>query len=208
MSSKLEQLLQQLCPDGVEYKRLGDFATIERGGGFQKKDFQGSGYPCIHYGQIHTRFDILVTDVLTYLSEDTASKQKKAVPGDIIMAVTSEDVKDVCKAVAWLGNSNVAVSGHTAIIHHNENSKYLAYYFNSSPFAVQKRKLAHGTKVIEVTPSDLLDVSIPLPPLDIQNEIARILDKFTELTAELTARKKQYEYYRDLLLNFNNRGGV
>ena len=51
--TKLEELIQELCPDGVEYKPLGDIATISRGGSFQKKDYTENGVPCIHYGQIY-----------------------------------------------------------------------------------------------------------------------------------------------------------
>ena len=54
---RLEALLQQLCPDGVIYKRLGDIATITRGGNFQKKDYRENGFPCIHYGQIYTKLN-------------------------------------------------------------------------------------------------------------------------------------------------------
>ena len=82
-------------------------------------------------------------------------------------------------------------------------------------FYAQKKKLAHGTKVIEVTPDKLADITIPVPPLEVQAEIVRILDEYSasvtalqqELEAELTARKKQYEYYRDLLLGFGVHGG-
>ena len=87
---------------------------------------------------------------------------------------------------------------------------YLAYWFQTEDFFTQKRKLAHGTKVIEVTPKRLEDVLIPIPPLEVQREVVEVLDKFALLTAELTAelekRKKQYEHYRDKLLNFT--GGV
>ena len=77
-------------------------------------------------------------------------------------------------------------------------------------FFKDKIKLAHGTKVIEVTPSKLADIKIPLPSLDEQARIVEILDKFDTLTtditkglpAEIEARKKQYEYYRDKLLTF------
>ncbi len=154
--SKLDELIEKLCPNGVEYKTLGEIATVSRGGNFQKKDFQEEGFPCIHYGQIYTRYDLFADKTFTFISEECAKKQKKAVKNDIIMAVTSENIEDVCKCLAWLGESEVAVSGHSAIIHHNENAKYLAYYFQSQMFATQKRKLAHGTKVIEVTPDKLL----------------------------------------------------
>lgn len=217
--SKLSELIAKLCPDGVEYKRLGDIATISRGGSFQKKDFRDTGIPCIHYGQIYTTYNLFVNETLKFIDEKDAGKAKFAWPDDIVMAVTSENIEDVCKCVAWFGNERLAVSGHTAIIHHNQDSKYLVYWFHSNMFFSQKKKLAHGTKVIEVTPDSLSKIKIPVPPLEVQREIVRILDTFAETTeelaeklnAELIARRKQYEYYRDLLLTFDDaecpRGG-
>ena len=213
--SRIDELIAELCPNGVEYKKLGEVATISRGGSFQKKDFCEDGVPCIHYGQIYTRYGLFADKTLTFISEDAAKKQKYAVKNDIVMAVTSENIDDVCKCVAWLGDDEIAVSGHTAIIHHTLSPKYLCYYFHTAMFYAQKKKLAHGTKVIEVTPDKLADITIPVPPIEVQTEIVKILDNFTELsaelsaelTAELTARKKQYEYYRDLLLDFGVHGG-
>ena len=211
--SRLDELIKNLCPNGVEYKKLGEVATISRGGNFQKKDFVESGVPCIHYGQIYTKYGLFADNTFTFISEKTARKQKMAVKNDIIMAVTSENIEDVCKCLAWLGTEEVAISGHSAIIHHTLDPKYLVYYLHSAHFFAQKRKLAHGTKVIEVTPSSLSDVVLPVPPLEVQREIVHILDHFTlltaELTAELTARQKQYEYYRDKLLSFDvHKGGM
>lgn len=191
-----------------------NFAEISRGGSFQKKDFVENGYPCIHYGQIYTKYGISATQTLTYISDSVAEKSRKAKKNDIVMAVTSENVEDVCKCVAWLGESDIAVSGHTAIIHHNQNPKYLAYYFQTRHFMKQKEKLAHGTKVIEVTPDKLNDVIIPLPTLEKQKEIVDVLDRFdtlcndltSGLPAEIEARQKQYEYYRDKLLSFKRMG--
>lgn len=210
--TKLEKLIQELCPNGVEYKPLGDIAIISRGGSFQKKDYTENGVPCIHYGQIYMHYGLFAEKTLSYISDEVAQKQKFAEPGDIIMAVTSENIDDVCKCMAWLGKEKVAVSGHTAIIRHSINPKYLVYWLHSSAFYQQKEKIAHGTKVIEVAPVKLADVILPVPPLPVQREIVRILDNFTELTeglnrelaAELTARKKQYAYYRDKLLTFGD----
>ena len=206
--SRLDELIAELCPNGVEYKSLGEIATIARGGNFQKKDFCDRGVPCIHYGQIYTKYGLFTDKTITFITEERAKKQKFAKTNDIIMAVTSENIEDVCKCLAWLGNEDVAVSGHSAIISHNQNPKYLVYYFHSQMFFIQKRKLAHGTKVIEVTPDTLKSIKLPVPPLEVQREIVHILDSFTlltaELTAELTARKKQYEFYRNTLLTFDN----
>ena len=182
--TKLEQLIKELCPNGVEYKKLGEVATISRGGNFQKKDFCEDGVPCIHYGQIYTRYGLFADKTLTFISEEAAKKQKYAVKNDIVMAVTSENIDDVCKCVAWLGDDEIAISGHTAIIHHTLNPKYLCYYFHTAMFYAQKKKLAHGTKVIEVTPDKLTDITIPVPPIEIQVEIVKILDEYsTSVTA-------------------------
>ena len=203
--SKLNELIKKLCPNGVEYKKLGEIATITRGGSFQKKDFVSAGIPCIHYGQIYTKYGLFSEKTFSYLSESTAQKQKMAKTNDIIMAVTSENIDDVCKCVAWLGTEEVAVSGHAAIIHHQQNAKYLSYFFHSSAFSNQKKALAHGTKVIEVTPDKLSDIVIPVPPLIIQTTLVELLDSLTDakvrlekaLRAEISYRETQYEHYYD-----------
>ena len=196
----------------VKYVKLKDISQIIRGGNFQKKDFMDEGKPCIHYGQIYTRYGSNVSSTFTYVSDEVFSKSKQAQPNDIIMAVTSENIEDVCKCVVWCGNENVAVSGHTAIIHHNINAKYLGYYFSTSHFYKDKTKLVHGTKVIEVTPSSLNEILIPLPNLNEQERIANLIENFDKLCnditsgipAEIKARKKQYEYYRDKILTFRD----
>ena len=196
----------------VKYVKLRDISQIIRGGNFQKKDFMDEGKPCIHYGQIYTRYGSNVSSTFTYVSDEVFSKSKQAQPNDIIMAVTSENIEDVCKCVVWCGNENVAVSGHTAIIHHNINAKYLGYYFSTSHFYKDKTKLVHGTKVIEVTPSSLNEILIPLPNLNEQERIANLIENFDKLCnditsgipAEIKARKKQYEYYRDKILTFRD----
>ena len=126
------------------------------------------------------------------------------------MAVTSENMKDVCKAVAWLGDEEIAVSGHSAIISSNQNAKYLSYFFQSKCFQQQKIKYARGVKVIEVSPNKLNEIKVPIPPLEEQERIVKILNKFDKLIndisegipAEIEARRKQYEYYRNKLLSF------
>ena len=189
---------------------LGEIATIKRGGNFQKKDFVADGKPCIHYGQMYTHFGVHTKTTLTFVSDEVFEESKHAVKNDIVMAVTSENVEDVCKCTAWLGDEDIAVSGHTAIIHHQQNAKYLSYFFHSAAFFAQKVKLAHGTKVIEVTPDKLNGITIELPSLEKQDHIVEILDRFDALCndisegipAEIEARQKQYEYYRDKLLAF------
>ncbi len=211
--SKLEELIEQYCPDGVEYVPLSSIGTIKRGNGLQKKDFVKAGIGCIHYGQIYTKFGLFTNKTLTYVDKELADHLLHIEKGDLVIACTSENVEDVCKAVAWLGDDSIVTGGHSCVLHHNQNPKYIAYFFQTESFQRQKRKYAYGTKVIDIKPDSIGKIEIPLPPLPVQEEIVRILDAFTELQAELQAelqkRKQQYNYYLDNLLNFNNinRGG-
>ena len=75
--NQIEKLIEELCPDGVEYKPLGELGTFSRGGGLQKKDFTESGVGCIHYGQIYTHYGIWATETKSFVSSLTFSKQRK-----------------------------------------------------------------------------------------------------------------------------------
>ena len=211
--SKLEKLIQQYCPDGVEYVPLSSIGTIKRGNGLQKKDFVKTGIGCIHYGQIYTKFGLFTDKTFTYVDKNLADHLLHIEKGDLVIACTSENIEDVCKAVAWLGDDSIVTGGHSCVLHHNQNPKYIAYFFQTESFQRQKRKYAYGTKVIDIKPDSIGKIEIPVPPLPVQEEIVRVLDAFTELQAELQAelqkRKQQYNFYRDNLLNFKdiNRGG-
>lgn len=201
--SRLSEMIKELCPDGVEYRKLGEIAEIIRGNGLQKSDFVDSGVGCIHYGQIYTKYGAFADKTITYVTPELAKTLKTVSTGDLVVAITSENVEDVCKCVAWLGRDDIVTGGHAAIVKHKQNPKYLSYIFQTVDFFRQKRKYVIGTKVIEMSPKKLAEISIPVPPLAIQNEIVKLLDNFTELTAELALRKKQYSFYRDSLLNFS-----
>lgn len=146
------------------------------------------------------------------------SSLPKVDPGDVIITNTSENIEDVCKAVAWLGTTQIVTGGHATVIKHDQDPKYLSYWFQSPSFALQKRALASGTKVIDVS-ARMLDSKafyawrIPLPELGEQRRIAAQLRAFDALVndlsvglpAELAARRRQYEYYRDKLLTFEEK---
>ena len=195
---------------GVTYMKMSEIGTFIRGNGLQKKDFTESGVPCIHYGQIYTYYGTSATKTKSYVSEDTAKKCKKAHEGDLVIASTSENVEDVGKTVAWLGEEDIAISNHTFIFSHNQNPKYLSYLFQTEWFAKYKKTKAVGVKVIDIPQKALEDLCIPIPSFTEQERIVSILDKFETLVndlsqglpAEITAVQEQYEYYRNKLLSF------
>ena len=203
--------------DGVEVKwlPLGELGELVRGNGLPKSDFTESGVPAIHYGQIYTFYGLSTETTKSFVSQETAKKLKKVNPGDVVITNTSENFTDVGKVLVYLGKEQAVTGGHATIFKPNSTiiGKYFAYFTQTDSFANEKRKYSKGTKVIDVSASDMAKIIIPIPcpdnpekSLAIQSEIVRILDKFSELTAELTAelnmRKKQYNYYRDQLLSF------
>ena len=198
----LERLLNG---ETVEWKTLGEVGTFVRGTSFQKKDFEEKGIGCIHYGEIYTRYDLSTQKTFSFLNEEIANKARKAGYGDLIIATTSENDDDVCKSVVWLGTENVVVSNDACYYHHTLNPKYVAYFFRTDEFQKQKRAYITGTKVKRVNANDLARIILPIPPLRVQARIVEILDKFTQLEAELEARNKQYDFYRNRLLDFAHR---
>jgi len=124
-----------------------------------------------------------------------------------VIATTSEDDDAVGKAVAWLGAEDVAVSSDALIFRHSIDPKFVSYFFQSEQFRAQKRPFISGTKVRRLSSENLGRIRIPVPPLEVQHEIVKVLDNFTaleaELEAELEARRRQYEHYRDALLTFD-----
>lgn len=155
-------------------KTLGEVGNFQRGGGFQKNDYVEQGIPCIHYGQIHTKFGPYVNAHLTEIKSELAKKTKYAVKGDLIVAITSEDEEGSCKSTAWLGNYPVAVGGHAAIFHHSMDPLFMTFYFKSSAFNYEKVKYARGSKVVEIKPDDVAKIHVPVPPMELQQKFAEI----------------------------------
>ena len=193
---------------------LGSLGTFVRGNGLQKKDLQESGNPVIHYGQVFTRYGLHEDKTLSYANDEVYDKLRKAEKGNLVIATTSENDEDVCKALAWLGETPAGISGDAYIYRHEMNPKYVSYFFTTHDFQRQKLRHITGTKVRRVSGKNLETIEIPLPSLEEQQRIVDILDRFDALTsslseglpAELAARRSQYEYYRDQLLSFPRKG--
>lgn len=210
--SRIDDLIAELAPKGVEFKALGDVGEFVRGNGMRKSDLTDEGVPAIHYGQVHTYYGVWTETTKSFTDPTLAAKLRRARPGDLIIATTSEDDVAVAKATAWLGKGEVAVSGDSYIYRHTLDPRYIAYFFQSERFQDQKARYITGTKVRRVSGDSLAKIRIPVPPLEVQQEVVRVLDQFTQLEAELEAqleaeleaRCRQYEYYRRALLSGNN----
>ena len=171
--------------EGWEEKTLGDIGTFSRGINFSKKDFVENGFPCIHYGQIHTTLGNVTYHHLTCIPQDLIKEDKLASKGDIIIAITSEDVEGSCKCTAWLGDYDIAIGAHAAIYKHSLNPVYVSYYMKSARFQREKEPYVHGFKVMEIKPSDIAKIPICYPPLSDQQAIVTRLDTLSSQVRNL-----------------------
>ena len=173
VTNYIDRLVAELCPDGVEYRPLGEIVKIKNGKGY--KDFLPGNIPVYGSGGVMTYVDTFAYDKPTVLIP------RKGSLGNLFYL----------EEPFW----NVDTIFYTEIDESCVIPKYLFYVLKSAE--LEKLNTAGG--VPSLTQKVLNKVLIPVPPLEIQEAIVEILDKFTNLEAELEARTLQYEYYRDSL---------
>ena len=181
--SKIEELIKRYCPDGVDYKPLGEIAKCTKGTQLNKNGLLGKGYPVINGG----------INPSGYWNDYNFDKNTIT----ISQGGASAGYVNYQLECFWAGaHCYVIVDVNPAI-----NYKFLYYVIK-----MYERKLTecqYGAGIPALASRTVNSLSIPVPPLPVQEEIVRILDNFTELEA----RRKQYEFYRNKLLSFNEIGG-
>ena len=188
--SRIEEMIRELCPNGVEYKALGDIVEIldsQRRPVAKGKRSAGK-YP--YYGANGVQDyveDYIFDGTFLLVGED----------GSVIN-------KDKTPVLNW-AVGKIWVNNHAHILTEKTHIARLRYIY----FVLQTIDISDIVRGVppKLNQFNLKQILVPVPPLAIQNEIVNILDKFTELEAELEARRKQYEYYRNKLLNFSKFGG-
>ena len=208
--TKLEELIRELCPEGVEHKTLGDIATdVYRGSGIKRDEVTNTGISCVRYGEIYTTYGVWFETCVSHTEIEKIASPKFFEHGDILFAITGESVEDIAKSTVYVGNEKCLAGGDIVVLKHRQNPKYMGYVLATTSAQQQKSKGKVKSKVVHASVGDIKGIMIPVPPLPVQEEIVRILDSLTEktdalideLTSELSARKKRYRFYRDRILN-------
>lgn len=215
-SGRLPEFLESLLDGaGVKWTPLGEVGEFLRGKRFVKKDMLAEGVPCIHYGEMYTHYGIWANESKSFVSPELSSRLRKAKHGDVVIVAAGETVEDIGNGTAWLGKEGVVIHDACFSFTSELNPKYVSYFLRTNSFKTQIRRSISSGKISSINANGLSKSKIPIPcpddpekSLSIQAEIVRILDRFTELTTELTtelnARKKQYNYYRDSILRFED----
>ncbi|MSN96838.1 restriction endonuclease subunit S, partial [Campylobacter sp. FMV-PI01] len=174
--NKIENLINKLCPNGVEFKELGEVCEILRGKRLTSKElFENEKYPVIHGG----------TTPMGYYNKSN----RKAGTTIVINTGNAGRVFFIDEEF-WSSDACFSLYPNKFLM-----DKFLYYNVISMEYLLISKIRTGAMPTIDA--NAIKNLKIPIPPLEIQNEIVKILDAFSELTAELTARKKQYEYYRD-----------
>lgn len=170
---------------GWEVKTFGEIGSVERGAGISKKDFVKEGLPCIHYGQLHTILGPRTTKHFTSIPHNLLPKYKIAHTGDLIMAITSEDVEGSCKSTVWLGDYDIIVGSDAAIFHHKQDGTFLSYYTMTKAFFNEKAKYAKGFKVTHISAKEIEKIPVYLPPLPLQRLFAQRIEQIEREKSEV-----------------------
>ena len=201
-ATKVEQLIQQYCPDGVEYKKLGEIGKVCMCKRILKDQTSSSGdIPFFKIGTFGGSADAYISKELF---EEYVKKYSYPKKGDILISAAGT----IGRTVVFDGSPSYFQDSNIVWLKHDESvvlNSYLRYIYSLNPWAVST-----GGTIARLYNDNILNAIIPVPPLPVQEEIVRILDTLTELQAELQAelqkRKQQYEYYRDKLLSFSDLG--
>lgn len=213
--SKLEELIEKLCPNGVEYKTLGEIKTdIYRGSGIKRDEIMEDGVPCVRYGEIYTTYGIWFEECVSHTLLDYVKSPKYFEHGDILFVITGESIEDIAKSTAYVGNEKCLAGGDIVVLKHKQNPKYLSYVLATTASRKQKSAGKVKSKVVHASVPSIEAIRIPIPPIEVQDEIVRILDEYTEkknmlveeLKREISAREKQYEFYIDMIMAFKESG--
>ena len=184
--SKLQELIKELCPDGVEFRKLGEVCEIKRGVRVVKNDLINDGkYPVFQNSLIPLGY-----------------YDKNNYPANITFVISAGAAGEIgyTEEPIWAADDCLTIISPNNII-----NKFIYYCLIANKlFFVSKVRRASVPRLSRTVVDNF---EIPIPPLEVQSEIVRILDTFTahtaELQAELQARKEQYEYYRNKLLTFD-----
>lgn len=216
--NKIDELIQQYCPDGVEYVKLNELGSFYSGlSGKSKEDFRDGNAKFITYVNIFNN-PALKTDVEDKVKIADGEKQNTIQYGDLLFTGSSEtpDECGMCSVLTHHTDENLYLNSFCFGFRFNDlsdkNPDFMKHLFRSSSIRKDICKTANGVTRYNISKKEFAKLEIPLPPLPVQEAIVNILDRFAvyaaELQAELQARQQQYNYYRDTLLSFEGREDV
>lgn len=212
--NEIDKLIQELCPDGVEFRELSTVLKSISTGLNPRKNFKLNSEDATNYYVTVKEFTsgkIIFNEKTDKVNDDAVKiiqNRSKLEYNDILLSGIGTIGKVALVDIPvdnWNCSESVfLLKPRTEVI----VPKYLVYILQGNEVQNVWNTEAVGSTLRGIRKSTLESLVIPIPPIAVQRKIVEVLDNFSELTAELEKRKLQYEYYRDNLLSFNRIGGV
>lgn len=173
-------------PESWCWCRASSLGTMVRGRGIKRTETAAQGCPCIRYGEIYTTYEISFADTASFIPAFLDKDCLHFTTGDVVFTLTGENKVDIAKAVAFLGDGQIAAGGDLAFwTHHRINPLYLVYYM-ASPYCIElKRRTATGDIIVHISTSKVGDFLVPVPPLAEQKRIVSAIERLFAVASTL-----------------------
>ena len=181
-------------PKHWKIKKLGEIGVFFKGKGVPKNKITDTGFKCLTYGDLYTKYDFVIEGVKSFIDKETALISQEIRYGDICFAGSGETLEDIGKCATFIDDKIGYAGGDIIVFRTEQNSIVISYLLNSDIAKKQKFSMGQGHSVVHIYSSQLEMLKLPIPPLEEQEKIAEILlscDKAIRLTTQIITQLKQ-----------------
>ncbi|CAM3371684.1 restriction endonuclease subunit S [Empedobacter stercoris] len=180
MKEGYKQTELDIIPEDWEIKKLGNLGIFFKGKGVPKSEITNDGCNCLTYGDLYTKYNIVIKNVKSFITQEIAELSQEIVYGDICFAASGETLEDIGKSAVYLESTPGYAGGDIIVFRGNQNALTLAYFLNSDGIKSQMYKFGQGHSVVHIYKSQIENLKIPIPPIEEQNAIANCLSTWDE----------------------------
>ena len=181
-------------PKHWKIKKLGEIGVFFKGKGVPKNKITDTGFKCLTYGDLYTKYDFVIEGVKSFIDKETALISQEIRYGDICFAGSGETLEDIGKCATFIDDKIGYAGGDIIVFRTEQNPIVMSYLLNSDIAKKQKFSMGQGHSVVHIYSSQLEMLKLPIPPLEEQEKIAEILlscDKAIRLTTQIITQLKQ-----------------
>ena len=172
-----------------ETRGLGELGAFRKGKGIKRTELRDTGFPCVRYGELYTRYENYIIHPVSRIPTDVAATALRIEKGELLFAGSGETADEIGICVAYIGEEPAYAGGDIIVLRvPGEDPVYLAHLLNTPVAARQKARLAQGDAVVHIRSDHLAEVEFPLPPLSEQRAIAAVLTDMDDQIAALERR--------------------
>ena len=176
--------------------RLGKLGPFLKGRGIKREEVSSSGFPCIRYGELYTKYENYILNTEAHIPSSVAKMALPIKTGDLLFAGSGETPGEIGRCAAYLGDEPAYAGGDVVVLRPlGQSSLYLGYLMNQPAVAKQKARMSQGDAVVHVSARSLAQIEVDLPPVEEQIAIAAVL---FDMDAEIAALECRLDKVRAL----------